>query len=142
MWEHVNQCVAEENEECKEDLEEIELLADSYYSGSKPPKITTISCSCGGNPFGSQLSSWVLLLERNVKKLTPNIITLPDAQGQGIQIQVPRVAVLEALREAMEDQYKYKNLAVTKVFEAISKEHPKSTYHRDCQVYVGKQVMR
>jgi hypothetical protein len=28
MWEHVNQRVAEENEECKEDLEEIELLAD------------------------------------------------------------------------------------------------------------------
>ncbi len=95
MWEHVNQCVAEENEECKEDFKEIELLADSYFSGSKPPKITTISCSCGGNPFGPQLSSWVLLLEKYVKKLTPNIINLPDAQGQGIQIQVPRVAVLK-----------------------------------------------
>jgi hypothetical protein len=52
--EHVNQRVAEENEECKEDLEKIELLADSYFSGSKPPKITTISCSGGGNPFGPQ----------------------------------------------------------------------------------------
>ncbi len=89
--------VAEENEECKEDLEEIELLADSYFSGSKPPKITTISCSRGGNPFGPQLSSWVLLQERYVEKLTPNIIKLPDAQGQEIRIQVPRVAVLEAL---------------------------------------------
>jgi hypothetical protein len=79
MWERVNRRVAEENEECKEDLEEIELLADSYFSGSKPPKITTIRCSCGGNPFGPQLSSWVLLLERYVRKLTPNIIMLPDA---------------------------------------------------------------
>ncbi len=32
-----------------------------------------------------------------MEKLTPNIIKLPDAQGQEIQIQVPRVAVLEAL---------------------------------------------
>lgn len=76
-----------------------------------------------------------------MRKLTPNTIKLPDAQDQGIQIQVPQVAVLEALREAMEDQYKNETWLSPK-FLKQSVQNIQKAHHRDCQVYVGRQVVR